>query len=236
MAVFESPIVYSMIARDALIVLPLRWKKEMDTTYLREEERVALRRQPRVTKPVIDQLHSILEDGVLRPITQELSSASHHFVQPGKDELTLKIVDAMNAGMAAWSSQAGAAQRIGSLGQIAHRVIDAWSPFSVLGDDEQATMFRERFMADLALHIGAMPFLWEFRDHSTDVKAAVASTPFDTADMIRIHMDRRADVITPIANGYLCGNGYPAIEGELRDWYNRMVNCVAKVWLHCVMR
>lgn len=235
MAVFESPIVYSMIARDALIVLPLRWRKEMDTTNLREEERVALRRQPRVTKPLIDQLHPVLEDAILRPITQETSPTSHHFVEPGRDELTLKIVDSMNVCAAAWASQAGAAQRIGSLGLLAHRVIDAWSPFSMLDDGELATSFRERFMADLTLHIGELPFLWELLAER-NVKSVVASTPFDSADMIRIHMERRTDVVTPIANGYLCGNGYPAIWHKVHEWYDTMVNGVAKVWLHCIMR
>jgi len=235
MAVFENPIVYSMIARDALIVLPLRWKKELDMSFVRDEERVALTRLPRVTKPMIPQVHPVLEEALLKPITQEVGPSSHHFTAPGSDELTTRIVESARTAIECWAGKSGSAQRFSSLGQLAHRVIDAENPFSMLDDSDQSNMLRERLASDLALHLPDLPFLWRLAN-SPDVRADVQLMPFESADGVRIHMGRRVELAVPIANGYLVGNGYPAIANEIGSWYNDIVNTIGKVWLNCVLR
>lgn len=240
MAIFESELVYSMMARDALIILPPRLQNTVDTTNWPKEARDRIKvggDYKRRLKPVMEQLHPALEDALIEPIKTDKVAENHlHDVaDPDRGQLANHTVAACGAckkhlgdfmhGRAGWE------MAIMSMGKLAHCVIDLCNPFH-LTSDPMTDIPAGRFMNDVELHITDMPFMWALadKDHGPILKA----TPF--MDKMSIHVEaqrRHAKWLKALADPYLVGNGFPSGRGAICQWYDETVNTLGRAWLFC---
>lgn len=241
MEISENDLVYAAITHDALSPLPdkvlqyadrARWPEDPKTRVARGE------RAKRRTKPIITESHPILEDSVLMHMSGTRAEEHYFNVETGEGQLPDFIVEAMEQCVeflgAFVSGHGGYDRAMRSMGTLAHRLIDLWNPLN-LTDHPDVAAYRERFANDLSLHITELPFLFNYTGGREEhLNQALAETPYLHKTPTKIVAERVLSTYgATIMNGYLFGNGYPAIRRGVEQWYNTMVNDIALAWLYC---
>lgn len=244
MPVYESPLPYSMMLRDTLVILDQnapalakvldvkKWPEDLN----RRTEISGNAASRRVTKPVSDELHPWAEDGLLEPMFSSKDPTAHYFDVQSKEGRLLEIIVAdMNT--CKQNLPGFLAGRIGmevglkSLGRMAHRVIDICLPFNLIGG-EHADMLRGRFMGDLEVHVHELPFLWSFIDK--EMPEFTMQSPYMDKTAASVDAERRMGVYSEaIGNCYIAGNGFPAAKQIISEWYNGTINALTRAILFC---
>jgi len=239
MPVFEDEFVYTMMAYDALCVMPDKVRDIADTTRWGEDlkKRTMFSANYQQRNPRVNQsLSPVLEAGLLQPMRNENVVEAHAFdIHQRQGDLPKKVVEACQRCKqqlpAFVSGPGGFEAALSSMGTLAHRVIDIWNPFNLTINDKIAPV-AQRFMESVKGHILDLPFLWGHLGSDDD--SFMRHTPYMDLMATTIEAERRFDkFFEPIANGYLVGNGFPAVRSVIEEWYNATVNALARVWLFC---
>lgn len=239
MPVFEDEFVYAMMTYDALCIMPDKIRDVADTNRWGEDLKKKTmfsanyqQRNPRVNQ----NLSPVLEAGLLEPMRKENTVEAHSFdVRNRHGDLPSRATEACGLCQhqlgAFMSGPGGFEGALTSMGNLAHRIIDLWNPFNLIMDDKIAPA-AERFMESLKAHILDLPFLWAHLDSDDD--SYLKNTPYLDKMSVAVEAERRFHkFFEPIANGYLVGNGFPAVRGVIEDWHNATVNAIARAWLFC---
>lgn len=237
MAVYEDEFVYTMIAFDALIVMPISVRSLIDTNLWSEADRsraIAGSHQPRNPR-VNSNLCVPFEEALLGPMRPGRGSVSDHFfcVQEHKGNLINHLTSDMatcKASLGAFMANGGAFEpAITSMGQMAHRIIDICNPFNLVQDPGLEPIAR-RFMESVRMNILQMPFM------ASSFDSPPTMSPYTDKMTTKIEAERRlASLLTPIVDGFVRGNGFPAVRAKIEEWYNATTNSLARAWQFCAI-
>jgi len=217
MATYEHPLVYAMIAHDALQVQRDHTRNVMDITRWPENDRTNAGSFRPKRKPVCESLHPALEDGIVGPMLEQVRPEDHTYnIEEGVGNLPAQLAGAVSI---VRSHPAGIIPQAMGMGRLAHWLIDLWNPFNLVPNAVGA-----RFINDVAAHVAGLPFLLrEFEGEET---------PYEDQGAITVCAERIAETyVNPLANAYMRGNGYPAAKPVIRKWYDDVTNELAKLWL-----
>jgi hypothetical protein len=239
MPVFEDEFVYTMMAYDAMCVMPDKVKDVADTNRWGEDLKKRTmfsanyqQRNPRVNT----NLSPVLEAGLLHPMRSENFVEVHQFdIRSRQGQLIQKVVEGLTGckkNLAAFNAGPGGFEAaMSSMGNLAHRLIDVWNPFNLIADEKVAP-FAQRFMENVKGRVLDLPFMWGHL--GSDDESWMKNTPYGDAMATIIEAERRFEkYFEPIYNAYAVGNGFPACRGTVEDWYNATVNAIARAWLFC---
>lgn len=217
MAVYEHPLVYTMIAYDALQLQSDAVRDRMDVTRWPENDRSNMGGFRPKRKPVCEMLHPVLEDAIVGRMTESPQPEDHFYnVEEETGNVPALLAEAVGL---LQRHPSGILQQAAVMGLSAHLLIDLWNPFNLVPHAVGA-----RFINDVATHIAALPFMLNEFEGKT--------TPYDDPKAIRICAERIAHTyVNPIANAYIRGNGYPAARTIIERWYNDVTNELARLWL-----
>lgn len=235
---FESDLFYTMVAYDVLVVMPPKLQNILDTRRWPKDlnKRANLgANAPRAKGPIMRQLHPLYEESVRRYIDPNSPVEDHYFdVETKEGNLIACVNQAMGGCKASLSAfmhgKGGWEPAVLSAGQLVHRLIDIWNPLS-LQDDDQLDDLRPRFMHDLEKHVYSLPFWW-----TAESRDVIEQTPYlDRLATETEAIRRKLKMLKPLADRYVMGNGYPAAEVLIKEWYNTTVNAIARALLFCAI-
>lgn len=240
MAIFEDDFVYTMIAYDALVVLPAPIRDRADVERWPEELRskaVLASNVHQRSKRINRSLSPVLEEALLQPM-QGGNALEHLFdVNTREGMLHNKVAEACHACKAVLPALAKGGgsfeQALAAMGNLAHYLIDVCNPFNLINDPKVDDVSR-RFIENVRANIMSLPFIWHLIGSTDDayLKGCTYMDPTATA----VEAERRFhETFEPIANGYLAGNGYPAVRQQIEKWYDNTVNTLARTWLFCAV-
>ena len=241
MKIFQSPLVYSMIARDVMVVLPPKLLRVVHTDLWpknpKDRAKLGMPAHQRASKPINEQLNPLIESTIIHGVEKDQSLANHSYIlETNEGNLPDRLVEAMHACKEHLGKfmrgEGGLEPAMRTMGGVALYTIDMWNPFNLIDGDDNLDLVKHRFMADLETHVEEMPFFWSLV--GKDETHIYENNPSMDKMSVVVSAQRRVPEILPkIANCYLYGNGYPAANTYIKTWYDMTANALGRAWLFC---